>query len=220
MKVVVISDTHFKHSQVKLPDGDLLVHAGDATNLGRLSEVIGFAEWFKDQAKKYKYGAILIAGNHDFMAQIQPDLWKRLISDPKIHYLENSEITIEGIKFWGTPIVPVFGNWAFNTEEEARIRIYNQIPNDVSFLISHGPPYGICDSLPTIPSLGCKALMSAVLQRKSIKYHVFGHIHFGYGTEVFKDKLFINAAQVDESYNVVNVPIIVDVYKESLKELE
>ena len=48
MKVIAISDTHGLHSQMKheLPKGDLLIHAGDLTNVGRKIEVEDVINWF------------------------------------------------------------------------------------------------------------------------------------------------------------------------------
>ena len=34
LKIVCISDTHGKHRSLKVPDGDVLVHAGDITSKG------------------------------------------------------------------------------------------------------------------------------------------------------------------------------------------
>ena len=34
MRLVCISDTHTFHEDVNLPDGDILIHAGDFTNKG------------------------------------------------------------------------------------------------------------------------------------------------------------------------------------------
>lgn len=34
LKIVCISDTHNKHRNLKVPDGDVLVHAGDITSKG------------------------------------------------------------------------------------------------------------------------------------------------------------------------------------------
>ncbi len=42
MKIVCISDTHCQLRKVKLPDGDILVHAGDALSIGNLSEFMTF----------------------------------------------------------------------------------------------------------------------------------------------------------------------------------
>ena len=38
LRIVCISDTHGKHAKVRLPDGDVLIHAGDFMTYGdRLS---------------------------------------------------------------------------------------------------------------------------------------------------------------------------------------
>ena len=63
MKFVFISDTHCRHHFVKLPKGDVLIHAGDISHKGSREEVIDFLQWFSKQEFQYK---IFIAGNHDF----------------------------------------------------------------------------------------------------------------------------------------------------------
>ncbi len=65
MKITFISDTHNKHSQVtsSLPGGDLLIHAGDVSSMGRRNEVQQFLEWFNG-LDNYTH-KIFIAGNHD-----------------------------------------------------------------------------------------------------------------------------------------------------------
>merc|ERR1719231_1671176 len=45
-----------------IPAGDVLLHCGDFTNIGEVSEVAAFAEWFAKLPHKRK---IVIAGNHD-----------------------------------------------------------------------------------------------------------------------------------------------------------
>jgi 3',5'-cyclic AMP phosphodiesterase CpdA len=39
MRIVAISDTHGSHRSLQIPDGDVLVHAGDCTRYGRLREI-------------------------------------------------------------------------------------------------------------------------------------------------------------------------------------
>jgi adhesin HecA-like repeat protein len=39
MKLVAISDTHDLHGSLIIPEGDVLIHAGDLTNRGTLEEV-------------------------------------------------------------------------------------------------------------------------------------------------------------------------------------
>lgn len=64
VRFVCISDTHTKHRDIDLPDGDVLLHSGDFTFNGRRNEVEDFADWLKSLTKfRYK---VLIAGNHDF----------------------------------------------------------------------------------------------------------------------------------------------------------
>ena len=65
MKVVALSDTHGKHHELpkgKIPDGDVLIHAGDITKLGSIPGVIDFARWFGDLPHEHK---LVVAGNHD-----------------------------------------------------------------------------------------------------------------------------------------------------------
>lgn len=62
MKIVAISDTHQLHDKVVIPDGDVLVHAGDFTNQGTDGALIKFLTWFSSQPHPYK---VFIAGNHE-----------------------------------------------------------------------------------------------------------------------------------------------------------
>ena len=49
-RITHISDTHNKHNQLNglLPGGDLLIHSGDISSLGRETEVKRFVKWFND----------------------------------------------------------------------------------------------------------------------------------------------------------------------------
>lgn len=60
--IVCISDTHSKHSQIKLPMGDVLIHAGDYSDTGGFKQTESFVNWFDSQPHPSK---IFIAGNHD-----------------------------------------------------------------------------------------------------------------------------------------------------------
>lgn len=60
MKTVVISDTHGQHRSLKLPKGDLLIHAGDLSRSGTKEQTKEFLEWFAEQKHPHK---IFIAGN-------------------------------------------------------------------------------------------------------------------------------------------------------------
>lgn len=59
---VAISDTHNLHDRLTLPFADVLLHAGDATLNGKLSEVERFVAWLSSLPHPTK---IFCAGNHD-----------------------------------------------------------------------------------------------------------------------------------------------------------
>ena len=47
MKILLLSDTHGKHHELqKLPQADMIIHAGDITWGGKVEEVTDFVEWF------------------------------------------------------------------------------------------------------------------------------------------------------------------------------
>lgn len=48
MKIICISDTHNQHHSLtdKLPDGDMIIHAGDVSVNGSLEEINNFLIWY------------------------------------------------------------------------------------------------------------------------------------------------------------------------------
>lgn len=205
MKFVAIADTHCRHHSVKLPKGDVLLHAGDVSYKGEKSEVVDFLQWFSSLNFRYK---IFIAGNHDFyfekasIAEID-----NLIPDDII-YLNDSGVTINGIHIWGSPITPWFFNWAFNRQRGANIqRHWKLIPENTDILITHGPCFGICDTVINGNHAGCKDLAKKLHEIKT-KVHLCGHIHEGYGQVQKGGTKFINASLMNESYELVNKPIV------------
>lgn len=60
IKVVCISDTH--NQQLELPDGDLLIHAGDLSAQGTLAELQAQLDWLNSLPHRHK---VVIGGNHD-----------------------------------------------------------------------------------------------------------------------------------------------------------
>jgi Icc-related predicted phosphoesterase len=125
-------------------------------------------------------------------------------------YLQESSITVDGFKIYGTPITPYFFNWAFNRHPGEDIEKHvNKIPTNVDILISHGPPYGILDVNVNGQHCGCPSLLSKVEELKP-KLLVFGHIHEGYGQIQNGKTTFVNASLLNEKYRYQNDPIIVD----------
>lgn len=217
MKLTVISDTHGMHrNMLPLPDGDVLIHCGDFSNIGEKAQVIDFVEWLNSQPHKHK---IFIAGNHDksfdpkYIQSWPDELWLKdtlkYIKELGIHYLENSDVIIDGVKFWGSPITPNFGEnyWAFNRKRGDEIRKYwSTISDYTDVVITHGPPANILDWCVNGRLVGCSDLTYHI-QRVKPKYHFFGHIHESYGIVDGPDTTFGNASSVNERYNLVNKPL-------------
>jgi Icc-related predicted phosphoesterase len=205
-KLVLISDTHGKHRQFDIPDGDILIHAGDIMTSGYDgSEVRDFNKWLGSLPHPYK---IVIAGNHDWLFETHRST-RNLITNAL--YLEDSGIEMCGLQFWGSPVQPEFMNWAFNRRRGEDIqKHWDLIPENTDVLITHGPPAGFQDwTRQGNESLGCRNLRKTVEKIKP-KLHVFGHIHGGYGADHDGTTYFVNASLLDEAYRPVNKPIVVE----------
>jgi Icc-related predicted phosphoesterase len=198
MRLVVISDTHNLHDRiVSLPDGDILIHAGDFMGSGLdLKEILSFNQWLREQPFKQR---VVCAGNHDRSFENMPEMARGLLTNAI--YLENDGITIDGVSFWGSPYTPEFMNWAFMYPRGgAAKRYWDQIPNGLDVLITHGPPRGILDQVtPGGEHLGCEELRKTV-EAKKPRIHIFGHIHGGAGTFENGTTRFVNAAYLNEAY--------------------
>jgi Icc-related predicted phosphoesterase len=97
-----------------------------------------------------------------------------------IIYLENESIEIEGLKIWGSPITPTFGEWSFMKARDKTHFVWDTIPDDTDILVVHGPPKGVrdlsYDRNNNLEMCGDKALVTAVMRVKP-KLVLFGHIH-------------------------------------------
>ncbi|MEM7036058.1 MAG: metallophosphatase domain-containing protein [Bacteroidota bacterium] len=206
MRIVFLSDTHGKHKQIDVPAGDLLVHAGDISGRGLPWQVREFMEWFGAQPHTHK---VMIAGNHDFLAETEPETFRAMVPDNVI-YLENEGVEIEGLKIWGSPITPWFHDWAFNVHRGPDIaRVWEKMPDKIDLLITHGPPHGILDKVVTGEPVGCKELLKRVSEVKPT-IHVFGHIHEARGEALIGPVHYINASNLNMEYEVAHAPVVVE----------
>lgn len=208
-RLVLLSDTHGLHRKVDVPKGDILIHAGDFMNSGLYpNEARSFAEWWNDLDFDQK---ILIGGNHDRLLEKHPEEVIPMFHNT--HYLQDSGVGLFGLKFWGSPYTPKFFDWAFmrNRGEDIK-KHWDLIPKDTDVLITHGPPFGILDqATPNSEHVGCEELQDAIHQIKP-KLCIFGHIHGSYGQTytALGYTMLVNASQVNEAYNIVNEPIVIN----------
>lgn len=212
MRVVLISDTHLQHN-FSVPDGDVLIHSGDATWVGNVQEVSKFNNWLGTLPHPVK---IFCAGNHDIGFERDPALFRSLISSAV--YLQDEAYQLpNGMKVWGSPYQPEFGSgWAFNLSRydgslESR---WARIPEDTNILITHGPPHGIGDlttgEYGPPEKVGCYDLNLRVQKLTQLKLHVFGHIHCSYGVYKRGEVTYVNASICNERYKPVNKPVVID----------
>ena len=217
IKIVCISDTHGNHQGLVLPEGDLLIHAGDLTGRGSLSAIQNSVKWLESKTTLYPMGVIAIAGNHELSVDTDhPEYYppcRGYLENAQFHYLSNSGITLSnGLKVWGSPYTPAFNGWAFNRDGDEIEQDWNLIPDDTNILITHGPAFGTLDKSypPLSESLGCRRLVKHLKRLHDLKLHVFGHIHGGYGITKDAGYYSVNAAVLNEQYKLVNQPIVVE----------
>jgi Icc-related predicted phosphoesterase len=225
-RITFISDTHTKHDKITnfLDGGDILIHAGDLTGRGYITEIENFMRWY-DKINNYDT-KIFISGNHDFGFQDESEKVRGLLTGYKtIEYLED-ELLMVGedydtmIKIWGTPWQPEFYNWAFNLPRGEKLKEkWDLIPVDTDILITHGPAFGKLDYVDYNKiNVGCEELLKRVEEIKP-KIHVCGHIHGGRGYVFDGNTHFINASILNDRYEFRNKPITVD-WNPKTNELE
>lgn len=221
LRFACFSDPHGKHARLKIEPCDILICAGDISMMGYQPEVEDFMDWFRVQPAEYK---VFIAGNHDWSFQEKPAWWQVLITEvmvDKVVYLEDNYIKLnfptwkEPITIYGSPWQPEFCDWAFNLPRGEKLKEkWALIPEDTDILITHGPPYNILDEIPPHmcrkgqdPHVGCEELDERILQLKSLKYHIFGHIHIDKETEIrpvlSAGTTYINASVLDNRYHLI-----------------
>lgn len=178
MRIVGFSDTHSQHWNVRVPDGDVLIFAGDYSREGTYDELQDFNHFLGTLPHKHK---IFIAGNHDFVFENSVETAKSILTNAT--YLLDDLVDIDGIKFYGSPWTPQFQHWAFMLPRGSRElkRKWFNIPDETEILITHGPMFGTAD-IAYGSHLGCASLQGRVLALRKLKHHFFGHIHEGYGS--------------------------------------
>ena len=177
-------------------------------------EIEDFMLWYGNLPNKYK---VMIAGNHDWGFERDPIYYNQMAAQYGIVLLNDSGITIEGLKIWGSPVQPAFCDWAFN---RARAPMHNtphcaghdpiephwdMIPNDTDIIITHGPAYGFVDTVAYGGNhVGCEYLAKRVGEIQPLM-HVSGHIHEARGTYTVPTDdgftTFVNTSSLNLSYN-------------------
>ncbi|CZT16113.1 related to adult brain protein 239 [Ramularia collo-cygni] len=187
VKVVCISDTHTLIPD-DVPDGDILIHAGDLTNAGTPNEIQAQIDWLCSLPHQYK---IAIAGNHDTWLDpksretLSPSDQNGHVDWKDIHYLQDSSVLLDltstgrgRLRVFGGPHVPLVGGPEHAFQHPIEEDVWTgKIPPDVDIVVTHSPPKFHLD-LPGVKAMGNPFLLREIRRTKPV-LQVFGHIHAG-----------------------------------------
>lgn len=206
MRLVFLSDTHLRHADIEVPDGDVVIHTGDFTTRGSRDECRWFLDWYVRLPHRHK---VVIAGNHDFLAERDPAAFRALVP-PGVSYLEDEEIELDGLRIWGSPVTPWFHDWAFNRQRGEEIaRHWAKIPERVDVIAVHGPPRDVLDLTVHGDRVGCADLATRIAEVKP-RIVAFGHIHEDAGVVERAGVVYVNSCVLDVRYRIANRPVVID----------
>ncbi|KAA8902604.1 Metallo-dependent phosphatase-like protein [Sphaerosporella brunnea] len=179
--VVCVSDTHGRHPAI--PEGDLLIHAGDLTLSGTRHEIQVTLDWLSTLPHPHK---IIIGGNRDLFLS-EPGAIEELHWHGMLYLRDQPELlhfpTIgRSLKIYGSPRTPKHGTGVFQYPRKRSRAVWEgTVPIDTDILITHGPPFAHLD----LAGRGCKGLLRELWRTRPL-LHVFGHIHGGHGIEAVR----------------------------------
>lgn len=199
MRIVAMADTHLYHGELQVPDGDVLIHAGDMGRSGSLEELEAARDFLRGLPHRHK---VIVAGNHDWAFMRSPTVARALFSG--MSYLQDEAVTLDGVQFYGSPWQPEYGGWAFNLPRSCALaEKWAMIPESTDVLVTHSPPAGIGDRSPYPGRHGCHDLRARVdVVRPQL--HVFGHVHQDGGRWIRDGVCYVNAT-TDECMRAVTV---------------
>lgn len=176
MKILAFSDLHLDRAAAEAicaaaPEADLLIGAGDFAQ--RREGLDAYMELFEPFAGK----SVFVAGNNESVDELR-DASSAIILHGEGGLIDG--LTIAGLGSAVPPLPPLPWTSCDITEAEARDLLIGIESADI--LISHSPPYGICDELTRSGHIGSHAVRGAV-ERLQPKLVFCGHIHDSWGKE-------------------------------------
>jgi Icc-related predicted phosphoesterase len=208
MKIIALSDTHSLHNEVVLPKCDVLIHAGDFSGNGSMSHVNNFLDWFSNQDATVK---LATPGNHDTWVEKNTQEAISMFKNRGVELLIHAPYKYNTIKFFLSPYTPEFMEWSFMYPRMDGKKVWEDIPEDTNILVTHGPPHQILDYVPrSFSHQGCTYLRQKISEIKPA-YHIFGHIHEGYGYKLFDSTHCYNVSVCNKNYDAINKPIELEI---------
>ena len=229
MRIMATSDLHGNLEGLDLKGADVVVLAGD------IAPLHGRGPWHINDQKKWinrnfrewtvsypDIQFIVIPGNHDFypIAHILFNEhgidWKYEFPS-NVHFLGDRGAEISGVKFYGTPWVPIISySWAFEGEPDKLKSWFSKIPAGLDVLVTHSPPRiqgsDVDRSLQTDSEhFGSPELTEAIVEKRP-RLVFCGHIHTGrHGGVDFEGSRIYNVSRLDECYEIAYEPTWVEI---------
>jgi Icc-related predicted phosphoesterase len=204
MRLVIVSDTHGRHDDLGVLEGDVLIHCGDSGNGFQRDprDADRLDDWFARQ----KFDAILcIGGNHDFALEQRSVAGSEVLQNAV--FLKDGCFEHDGVLFYGSPWTPELVGWAFYLEPERAESTWSKIPLETDVLITHSPPAGILDANRRGRECGCPHLAKRVeIVRPAV--HCFGHVHASAGRLHRDGTVYVNASMVNSQYEIAHSPVV------------
>jgi Icc-related predicted phosphoesterase len=204
MRIAAISDLH--GSLPEITSCDLLLIAGDVAPFDPDTfeeQYIWFDEVFRDWLNRIPAtSVIMVAGNHDYYLFRIPE---QLPQGLRCQYIVDEVIIADNpdggsIRIYGSPWISGLPGMAFNLNESALEQRFLEVPR-VDIMLTHMPPYGICDLMRGGRHMGSSAVAACVKQMDPL-LHIYGHIHEARGVVDGASGrcLFANVAHMNEFF--------------------
>ncbi len=198
LKVVMLSDTYGLHEQVEVPDGDVIIHAGNFSPYGEHhgdTAYKSFIKWFTKLPHKHK---IFAPGKDDSCSYNIRNIYKML--NDNSHFIHNNDVQIDTTVIqsayessYNSYQVQVPVNWIeiFKQQQEIINRLeksWSEALSYVNILITNHAPWGILDN-----GKGCQVLAERVKKSRP-DFHVFSGTCAEYGITKLGNTTYINAS--------------------------
>ena len=228
MKICAISDIHGQFDTLSIGCVDVLFICGDIVPLKMQRNIPQSISWFKKffipWCKSQPVDQIyMVGGNHDFFLENNEKEIKEALlgTNITILYNEGAEYLDDSGKvwtIWGSPNCHIFGNWAFMYSDEHNKEMYERMPQNVDFCITHDMGYersdqclGFIHDYDRELHRGNKPL-AEVLEVKQPKYHFGGHLHtFNHEIIDYTGTKTACVSLLNEQYNKVYNPLYLEV---------
>ena len=228
MRIMATSDLHGNLYGLDPSGADIVVVAGDIAPLKGWSiwDIYAQKKWINKHFREWTASYpdtrfVVIPGNHDFFAIANLRFQDRGIDwdfdfSPNVHFLCDEGVEINGLKFYGTPWVPIISHsWAFEGEHDKLVDCFAKIPAGLDVLVTHSPPrIPDCDvdrSRQTDSEHFGSAELTEAIKAKRPRFVFCGHIHTGIHDVVdFESSRIFNVSRIDERYEIAFEPTWVD----------